>query len=181
MSTNALPCQYQILVSGKLEAYGWPRRWITHRLKTKTKFWHRLDSGQISLKDKMTKKTIFRHKTKKNWFGLFFMNFSGLTRKKNVNPQKHFTETTDWQRTRQTFLWLLRLYILFFRHRTKMDTDKNLDYYIYIDYLTDIRPDYTNGSYQIQVFFNSCRWNDPKDKWLWQFFIYFFDIRLLHD
>lgn len=131
MSTNALPCQYQILVSGKLEAYGWPWRWITYWLQLKTKkIWHRLDSGQISLKDKTTNKTIFRHKTKKNWFGLFIFNFSGLTRKKKMTIHRNIS-LTDWRRTRQTFCDFWDFTFSFFRHRTKMDTDKNLDYYIY--------------------------------------------------
>jgi len=129
MSTNALPCQYQILVSGKLEAYGWPWRWITYWLQLKTKKnWHRLDSGQISLKDKTTNKTIFRHKTKKTDLAFLFL-ISVVWQGKKCHSTETFHWLTDEGRDK-LFVTFETLHYLFIRHRTKMDTDKNLDYYI---------------------------------------------------
>lgn len=46
-----------------------------------------------------------------------------------------------------------------------MDTDKNLDYYIYRLLDRDTRPTIIMGLYQEQFFFkkrNICSWNDPK-------------------
>jgi hypothetical protein len=79
----------------------------------------------------------------------FFFNFSGLMTNKKCQSTETFHWLTDNGRDK---LFLTFETLLFYRHRTKMDTDKNLDYYIY-RLLDRHKTDY-NGLYQIQVFFS---------------------------
>ena len=147
--------------------------WLTPKMnnsQTKNnnnKIWHRLDSGQISLKDK---KTILDTRLKKTDLAFFWI--SVVWRKKMSIHGNIFTDWLTDKGRDNLFVTFETLHFIFLDTGLKW-TQTKIWTITYIDYLTDTRPTY-NESYQIQVFFfNSCRWNDPKDKWLDNFWYTF--------
>ena len=116
--------------------------------KTTKKIWHRLDSGQISLKDK---KTILDTRLKKTDLAFFWI--SVVWRKKMSIHRNIFTDWLTDKGRDKLFVTFETLHFIFFRHRTKMDTDKNLDNYIYYRLLDRHKTDYIMGHIKYKFFF----------------------------